>query len=112
MCVDVWSASNCSLAGKQPSTLRLFADRPLSFVRLEQHKEESMALERKFIRDRERKVIGSVTTGFPDGVAVVRDKDNRYLGKTSERFETTRDEHGRLVSTNTVDPGLLIGKKK
>jgi Zn-dependent protease with chaperone function len=35
--------------------------------------EESMALTRKYVRNGERKIIGSVTSGFPDGVAVVRD---------------------------------------
>ena len=71
-----------------------------------------MALTRKYVRDGDRRIIGSITTGFADGVAVVRDKDNRYIGRTSERFETTRDEHGKLVSTNSADPGLIIGRKK
>ncbi len=71
-----------------------------------------MSLEKKFIRNGERKIIGSVTTGFPDGVAVVRDEDNRYIGKTSDKFNITRDEHNRLVSTNTADAGLLINRKK
>ena len=29
----------------------------------------------------------------------------------NERFGTTRDAHGRLVSINSADPGLLIRKK-
>jgi hypothetical protein len=45
-----------------------------------------MALTRKYVRDGERKIIGSVTSGFPDGVAVVRDEHNRYIGRTNERF--------------------------
>ena len=71
-----------------------------------------MSLTKRFVRDGERKIIASVTEGFADGVAVVRDKNNRYIGRTSEKFQTTRDEHGRLVSTNTSDPGLLINRKK
>jgi hypothetical protein len=74
--------------------------------------EENMALTRKYVRDGERKIIGSVTRGFPDGVAVVRDEHSRYIGRTNERFETTRDAHGKLISTNSADPGLLIGRKK
>lgn len=66
----------------------------------------------EYVRDGERRIIGSVTEGFADGVAVVRDKNNRYIGRTSEKYQTTRDEHGRLVSTNTSDPGLLINRKK
>ncbi len=71
-----------------------------------------MSLEKKFIRNGERKIIGSVTSGFPDDVSVVRDGHNRYIGKTSDKFNITRDEHNRLVSTNTADPGLLINRKK
>jgi hypothetical protein len=71
-----------------------------------------MALTRKYVRNGERKIIGSVTSGFPDGVAVVRDERSRYIGRTNERFETTRDAHGKLISTNSADPGLLIGRKK
>jgi hypothetical protein len=71
-----------------------------------------MALTRKYVRNGERKIIGSVTSGFSDGVAVVRDAHNRYIGRTNERFETTRDAHGKLISTNSADPGLLIGRRK
>ena len=41
----------------------------------------------------------------------VRDESGRYLGRTSEHFATTRDEHGNLVSINSADPGLLIKRK-
>jgi hypothetical protein len=34
---------------------------------------------------------------------------NKLLKK---EFHTTRDGHGNLVSTNSPDPGLLIGRKK
>ena len=68
-------------------------------------------LKKTFVRDGNRKIIGSVTAGFSDTSAVVRDEDNRIAGRSSERFQTTRDEHGNLVSTNSSDPGLLIRKK-
>ena len=71
-----------------------------------------MALTRKYARNGERKIIASVTSGFPDGVAVVRDEHNRYIGRTNERFETTRDARGKLISANSADPGLLIRRKK
>jgi len=74
-------------------------------------KEETM-LKKDFIRDGSRKIIASVTTGFSDTSAVVRDEDNKITGRTSERFHTTRDEHGNLASINSADPGLLIGKRK
>jgi len=71
-----------------------------------------MSLQKEFIRDGKRQIIGSVTSGFSDTSAVVRDEDNRLSGRTSERYDTTRDDHGNLVSINSPDPGLLIGRKK
>jgi YD repeat-containing protein len=71
-----------------------------------------MSLKKDFVRDGSRKIIASVTTGFSDTSAVVRDEDNRITGRTNERFHTTRDGHGNLVSINSPDPGLLIGRKK
>lgn len=69
-------------------------------------------LKKYFIRDGSRKIIGSVTTGYSDTSSVVRDERNNINGRTNERFHTTRDAHGKLVSTNSADPGLLIGRKK
>ena len=69
-------------------------------------------LKKDYVRDGNRKIIASITTGFTDSSAVVRDEGNRVSGRTSERFHTTRDEHGNLVSINSSDPGLLIGRKK
>jgi hypothetical protein len=69
-------------------------------------------LKKHYVRDGNRKIIGSVTNGFSDTSAVVQDEGNRITGRTSERFHTTRDGHGNLVSINSSDPGLLIGRKK
>lgn len=69
-----------------------------------------MALVKKYIRDGRNRLIGSVTTGFADGSSIVRDADGHIKGRTSDRFSTTRDAHGRLVSVNTSDPGLLFGE--
>jgi len=56
---------------------------------------------------------GSITTGFTGAFdTVVRDESGDFLGRTSQRFGTTRDDHGNLVSIDTADPGLLIGKHK
>ena len=71
-----------------------------------------MSLKKVFIRDGKRSIIGSVTTGFSDTSSVVRDEGNRITGRTSEKFQTTRDGRGNPVSTNTSDPGLLIKRKK
>jgi hypothetical protein len=71
-----------------------------------------MSLEKKYVRDGKRRIIGSVTSGFSDTSAVVRDEKNQIAGRTSEKFHATRDGHGNLVSINSPDPGLLIGRKK
>ena len=71
-----------------------------------------MSLKKVFIRDGSRRIIGSVTTGFDDTTAVVRGERNHITGRTSEKFQTTRDAHGSLVSTNTSDPGLILGRTK
>lgn len=71
-----------------------------------------MPLKKDYIRDGRNQIIGSITGGFDDTSEVVRDTDNTFLGRTSERFQNTRDDHGNLVSLNTPDPGLLIRRKK
>jgi len=72
-----------------------------------------MSLKKEFIRDGKRRIIGSVTTGYIGSFeSIVRDEQNNIAGSISERFQTTRDEDGKLVSINTADPGLLIGRKK
>jgi YD repeat-containing protein len=70
-----------------------------------------MSLQKEFIRDGKRRIIGSVTSGYVGSFeTVVRDEQNNITGSTSDRFNTTRDEHDRLISINSADPGLLIGK--
>ena len=71
-----------------------------------------MSLSKKYVRDGNRKIIGSVTTGFDDTTAVIRDEQNTITGRTNEKFSTTRDVNGKLISINSADPGLLIGRKK
>jgi len=70
-----------------------------------------MSLEKEFIRDGKRRIIGSVTTGYVGPFeTIVRDEQNNITGSTSERFNTPRDEHDSLISINSSDAGLLIGK--
>ena len=72
-----------------------------------------MSLKKEYVRDGKNRIVGSVTSGFVGAYeAVVRDEHEQIVGRTSERFGTTRDENGGLVSTNTADPGLLIRSKK
>lgn len=69
-------------------------------------------LTKRFVRDGSRKIVGSVTSGFSDTSSVVRNDRNEITGRTNERFNTVRDAHDKLVSANTSDPGLLIGRKR
>jgi hypothetical protein len=72
-----------------------------------------MPQKKRYIRDEEHRIIGSVTTGLVGSYdTIVKDEHERIVGRTSEKFGTTRDENGGLVSTNTADPGLLIRSKK
>ena len=72
-----------------------------------------MSLKKEYVRDGKRRIIASVTTGYVGSFeTVVRDEQNDITGRTSEQFQTTRDEHGKLVSINSADAGLLIGKRK
>ena len=72
-----------------------------------------MSLSKKYVRDGNRKIIGSITSGYSGGTSdVVRDDRNGITGRTSERFKTTRDGRGSLLSVNTSDSGLLIGRGK
>jgi len=71
-----------------------------------------MSLTKTYVRDGNRKIIGSVTSGFSDDTEIVRDGENRVIGKINHRFENTRDAHGKTVSVDTADPGLLIGRRK
>ena len=72
----------------------------------------NMSLKKEYVRDGNRQIIGSVTSGFSDESSVVRDEHEQILGRTSDRFHTTRDANGGLVSSNTSDPGLLIKTRK
>jgi hypothetical protein len=69
-------------------------------------------LKKYLIRDGTRRIIGSVTTEYSDSSSIVRDQRNDITGRTSERFNTVRDAHGNLVSTNSADPGLVVGRNR
>jgi hypothetical protein len=67
-----------------------------------------MSLSRSYIRDGNRRIIASVTSGFSDETEIVRDENNHISGKVNHHFGNTRDAQGSLVSVDTADPGLLI----
>jgi hypothetical protein len=70
-------------------------------------------LKKDYVRDGNRKIFGSVTSGYSGGTSdVVRDDRNGITGRTSDRFKTTRDANGKLASINSSDPGLLIKRGK
>ena len=70
-------------------------------------------LKKTYVRDGKNRLIGSVTTGFEGSFeALIRDEHENIIGRTSERFGTTRDGHGNLISVDSADPGLLLNRKK
>jgi hypothetical protein len=71
-----------------------------------------MSLIKRYVRDGKNRIIGSITSGYSDTSSVVRDAHEQIAGRTNERCSTVRDAHGNLVSINSSDPGLLIGRKK
>jgi hypothetical protein len=68
-------------------------------------------LRKCFIRDGNRRIIGSVTAGYSNTSSIVRDQRNQITGRTSERFQTTRDARDKLVSINSANSGLLMRRK-
>jgi hypothetical protein len=59
-----------------------------------------MSLQKEFIRDGKRRIIGSITTGYMGSFdTIVRNEHEHIIGRTSESFGTTRDEHGTFRST-------------
>jgi len=70
-----------------------------------------MPLSKTYVRDGNRSIIASITTGFSDETEIVRDENNDITGKVNHRFGNTRDAHGSLVSVDTADPGLLIKRR-
>lgn len=64
-------------------------------------------LKKTWIRNGRNQIIGSVTEGFSDTSSVVRDEQNRIVGRTSDKFNTTRTKHF-IRSISDSDPGLLL----
>ena len=62
-----------------------------------------MPLSKNYVRDGNRRIIASVTSGFSDTSELVRDESGEILGRTSERFHNTRDRDGKVISVNTSD---------
>ena len=70
-----------------------------------------MSLTKSYVRDGNRRIIASVTSGFSDETEIVRDENNHITGKVNHRFGNTRDAQGSLISVDTADPSLLIKRK-
>jgi len=70
-------------------------------------------LKKEYVRDGQRRIIGSVTDGFRGSFeSLVRDEHENVIGRTSEKFHTTRSHDGKLVSLNTADAGLLFKRNR
>ena len=70
-------------------------------------------LKKQYVRDGQRRIIGSVTAGFVGSFdTLVRNEHEQVTGWTSAKFHTTRDQHGRLASINLADAGLLLKRNR
>jgi hypothetical protein len=67
-------------------------------------------LKTEYVRDGKNQLVGTKTTGFPNGDVTARDRDGKILGHSSGTFGNTRDAGGRLVSQNQADVDLLFRK--
>ena len=67
-------------------------------------------LDKHYLRDGPNQILGAVTNRFDDTSEVVRDANNAILSRTSQRFHTTRDSRGNLVSINSADAGCCFGE--
>ncbi len=65
-------------------------------------------LKMEYVLDGNNQILGSTTSGFPNGDIVARDRSGRILGHSNNAFENTRDGEGRLISRNSADVGLLF----
>jgi hypothetical protein len=75
--------------------------------------EQAQMLTKTYVRDGKNRIVGSVTTGFGGSFeTLVRDQHETIVGRTSERFGTTRNARGDVVSLDAADPGLLFKRKK
>ena len=55
-----------------------------------------MSLTKAYVRDGNRRIIASVTSGFSDETEIVRDENNQIAGKINHRFGNTRDAQEAL----------------
>jgi hypothetical protein len=63
-------------------------------------------LHKRCVRDDNRRIIWSITTGYSDSSSVARDEHNKIAGRTNERLHRTRYGRGSLVSVNSSDTWL------
>jgi hypothetical protein len=51
------------------------------------------------------RILGDVTSGFHTGNSIARDRSGQILGRSSSKFNNTRDAQGHIVSQNRADVG-------
>jgi len=50
-----------------------------------------MPLTKTYVRNGNRTIIASITSGFSNDTEIVRESDNHILGKVNHHFGNTRD---------------------
>ena len=69
-------------------------------------------LKKEYVRDGNRRIIGSVTSGYSDTTAVVRDETKSDRRAHQRTFHKYPRRTGQIGFINSADPGLLIRRKK
>ena len=65
-------------------------------------------LKTRFIRDAKNRVCGTVTSGYQDGSAAIKNKYGQLIGRVLNRPDINKDMHNRIVS-QTASSGFFFG---
>ena len=75
-----------------PSSSNIFAPLlPNLISRLVVIQGGNMPLTKTYVRNGNRTIIASITSGFSNNTEIVRESDNHILGKVNHHFGNTRD---------------------
>jgi len=94
-----------------PSSSNIFAPLlPNLISRLVVIQGGNMPLTKTYVRNGNRTIIASITSGFSNNTEIVRESTTTSLARSTTTL-ATHGMPGKLVSVDTADPGLLIKRK-
>lgn len=65
-------------------------------------------LKTRIIRDSKNRVCGTVTSGYQDGSASVRNRSGALIGRVLSRQDINKDMSNRII-LHTADSGFFFG---